>query len=250
MKKFLSGILTGLLISTTLISFAQPIEVKSYINEGFSFIFNGERKELPPEYKALVYEGRSYVPARFVGENLGAEVTFNSQTKQINFVYNSHQTELEDIIENYENEISKLNERIKELEEDTSTRQDNIRYSTLPITQSLDGFEIRLQNFDFNSFGNVSYLSLNLENTNSAKPYKILPLETKLIIDGVTYSPSSSFLDFSLFNYLNNGDKVNGTIGYTNLPKDLEKMEILFTVGYSDGFTEKTQDVRFYIEND
>jgi opacity protein-like surface antigen len=51
-----------------------------------TYVFNHEVKEPDPEYVTLNYNGRTYVPVRFVAENLGARVNYdeNSRTVTIN----------------------------------------------------------------------------------------------------------------------------------------------------------------------
>lgn len=76
MKKFISGILTGILITSTIALAA------SYIAEPASFkvLVNGiEFNSDPP---ALVVEGRTYLPLRAIGDALGVPVEWNAELNQ------------------------------------------------------------------------------------------------------------------------------------------------------------------------
>jgi len=70
------GIAIGLLLSVSVQVFAAPAieKIEAYINHEMNFTFNGKDTPLPEEYEVLVYKDRSYVPVRFIGDNLGAEV--------------------------------------------------------------------------------------------------------------------------------------------------------------------------------
>ena len=84
-KGLLLGLSLGLCLGTALPAFGQPVSepIQAYLNHSYYFTFDGERTELPEDGHVLVYEGRSYVPARFVAEQLGATVTWHSDTKEI-----------------------------------------------------------------------------------------------------------------------------------------------------------------------
>lgn len=84
-KGLLLGLSLGLCLGTALPAFGQPVSeaVQAYLNHSYYFTFDGERTALPEDGHVLVYEGRSYVPARFVAEQLGATVTWHSDTKEI-----------------------------------------------------------------------------------------------------------------------------------------------------------------------
>ncbi len=43
--------------------------------------------EMEMECKAEIYEGRAFVPLRFIYENLGAKVTWDGRTKTVNITY-------------------------------------------------------------------------------------------------------------------------------------------------------------------
>ena len=76
MKKFISGLLTGAIIAST-VAFAA-----SYVAEPASFkvIVNGN--EFTSDPPALVVEGRTYLPLRAMGDALGVPVEWNSELGQ------------------------------------------------------------------------------------------------------------------------------------------------------------------------
>lgn len=82
LKSFIAGVLFGisLLISTSV--FASSQEISALITN-FTFKINGQ--EVQFETQPIVYEGRSYLPVRFV-EELGFKVNFDNSTKTVEFI--------------------------------------------------------------------------------------------------------------------------------------------------------------------
>lgn len=81
MKKFLLGIWCGaaLTASTTMYAadgvWARLFPVK--------FQFNGESRDIGSRFKVLNYEGHTYVPLRFMAEQLGAGAAYDQETRTV-----------------------------------------------------------------------------------------------------------------------------------------------------------------------
>ena len=76
MKKFICGLLTGVLICGTA-AFAANYEA---VTAGFKVLVNG--KEFTSDPPALVVEGRTYLPLRAIGDALGVPVNWNDELGQ------------------------------------------------------------------------------------------------------------------------------------------------------------------------
>ncbi len=76
MKKFIAGILVGVLISSS-IAYAATY-VANVAN--FKVMVNG--KEFTSDPPALVVEGRTYLPLRAMGDALGVPVSWNEELRQ------------------------------------------------------------------------------------------------------------------------------------------------------------------------
>jgi endonuclease YncB( thermonuclease family) len=75
MKRFLAGLLIGLVLATAGIALAEnPIRL----------IINGQ--EIHPDVPPQLINGRVMVPARFVAEPLGAKVEWDGNTKTIKII--------------------------------------------------------------------------------------------------------------------------------------------------------------------
>lgn len=76
MKKFIAGIVTGLVLAST-IAFAV-----SYVAEPATFKVMVNGKEFNSDPPALVVEGRTYLPLRAIGDALGVPVEWNADLNQ------------------------------------------------------------------------------------------------------------------------------------------------------------------------
>ena len=56
------------------------LEIEVYIGQAFALV-SGSPVEL--DSPAYIENGRTFLPLRFVAENLGAEVSWNGETKQV-----------------------------------------------------------------------------------------------------------------------------------------------------------------------
>lgn len=116
MRKYLIGIVVGMLISVGTTALADEISnVGKKIEVEVPVVLNGE--ELP--VKAVAFEGTSYLPVRAVGESLGLEVDYKDGV--IYLGGGTVQNVAEEVkrilrIEEIEKEIARYEEAIKNLE--------------------------------------------------------------------------------------------------------------------------------------
>ncbi|MDF2923924.1 MAG: hypothetical protein K0R57_2838 [Paenibacillaceae bacterium] len=76
MKKrtFACGLVAGAIIASSTTAFAADfIQAALY---PIKLVINGEEQKLPEEYSILNYNGHTYVPLRFITENVGGKVGF------------------------------------------------------------------------------------------------------------------------------------------------------------------------------
>lgn len=74
MRKWISGFIVGLFLASTTLASAGTQQITVQDASQVKFTFNGVKKSVPSGYTVLMYQDRTYVPARFVAENLGANV--------------------------------------------------------------------------------------------------------------------------------------------------------------------------------
>lgn len=75
---FVSGVLVGALLFGT-VAFASTAINVDFIP--MKFVFDGVSKALPEGQAGFIYQGRTYVPLRFVSESVGKEVSWDSATQ-------------------------------------------------------------------------------------------------------------------------------------------------------------------------
>ncbi|SDE29983.1 Copper amine oxidase N-terminal domain-containing protein [Paenibacillus sp. UNCCL117] len=81
MKKFWLGLLCGVaLTATTTINAADGVWALLF---PVKFQFDGESREIGPRYQVLNYEGHTYVPLRYMAEQLGAGAQYDPETRTI-----------------------------------------------------------------------------------------------------------------------------------------------------------------------
>ena len=85
-RKLILGLLVGLMLGAGSMVFADnAAKVSAVIANQVSFRFDGKSVPIPAEYTVLNYQNRIYVPVRYVGENLGAEVVWDAAANRILF---------------------------------------------------------------------------------------------------------------------------------------------------------------------
>jgi hypothetical protein len=81
MKKFILGLSCGLLISCSSVALASgTIQVLLF---PASFEINGTTIAINKDYKVLNVDGHAYVPIRFVTENLGGVIEYDTDSKKV-----------------------------------------------------------------------------------------------------------------------------------------------------------------------
>lgn len=86
MKNKIQGILIGLVLGITLCSlvFAEQItETISVVFDDYRIYIEGKEAAYTEDVKPMNYNGRIYVPLRFISENMGKSVTWEEQTKSV-----------------------------------------------------------------------------------------------------------------------------------------------------------------------
>jgi hypothetical protein len=81
MKKLIIGLVCGIFLTIGTQTFASS--TLETILFPVKYIFNGAEKQLSGDYVTLNYKGHTYVPVRFIGENLGAIVFYDDTSKTI-----------------------------------------------------------------------------------------------------------------------------------------------------------------------
>ncbi|MBQ6530156.1 MAG: copper amine oxidase N-terminal domain-containing protein, partial [Clostridia bacterium] len=82
---FLMGAIAAITAATTMTAYAEPAEVtiNAYFNN-YNIIINGtDKSKTPEDSRPFIYNERTYVPLRYIGESLGKEVIWDGDTSTI-----------------------------------------------------------------------------------------------------------------------------------------------------------------------
>ncbi|NQX64245.1 stalk domain-containing protein [Paenibacillus qinlingensis] len=81
MKKFMFGLSCGLLLAGSSVAIASNT-IQALLFPA-SFEINGNQIKMNTDYQILNVDGHAYVPVRFVAENLGATIDYDSEAQKI-----------------------------------------------------------------------------------------------------------------------------------------------------------------------
>ncbi|MDF2684634.1 MAG: copper amine oxidase-like protein [Brevibacillus sp.] len=81
MKKFVWGLVCGVALASSSVALASN-SIQAFLFP-VQFEINDNTVSMPNDYKVLQVDGRAYVPIRFVADNLGATIDYDSSTKKI-----------------------------------------------------------------------------------------------------------------------------------------------------------------------
>lgn len=84
MKRFIVGLFCGVVLTASTTIYATN-EIKALLFP-VKFQFNGESREVGSRFSVLNYEGHTYVPLRFMAENLGAGAVYDGKTRTVSVV--------------------------------------------------------------------------------------------------------------------------------------------------------------------
>lgn len=222
-KHLLIGLIVGMLVASGgQIFAASAIEkVEAYINHDMTFTFDGEKKALSDDYQVLVYKDKSYVPVRFVAENLGATVEWNDTTKVI---------------------------ALTSAKQETSSKPDDTDktvYKELPIFKQNESLKVSADMYGKDSKGDRVWFTVE---NKTDKPIQLSQSSTKIIADGKEYSmDSKQAVDFDKrwYNDLKKDEEVEGYILLPTTIKNPEELHIELTFITQD--TDKSETVSFDI---
>lgn len=206
--------------------FAITKNVYATVSEQITFRFNDEVKELPDGYTVLSYAGRTYVPARFIAQELGAEVEWDEEIQTIFITSDVPEEEIAD-------EIG------EEEEESIIIKYD---YEKLPLQEIKNDVIVTVNSITIDRDQTRVYLKVrNL----GELPVQLIQTETKFVIDGDTHNQSELTeneryrYDQTWFNDIREDESREGLIKMPDIPKDTEELILHLKAFKNDGSKEQ-----------
>ncbi|WZL73581.1 copper amine oxidase N-terminal domain-containing protein [Clostridiaceae bacterium 35-E11] len=232
-KQMITGIIIGSMVSAGGAVFAEsPSVVFARIMNAIQFEFNGEIKEISKEYTVLNYKDRTYVPARFIAENLGAEVKWDEKTNTISMV-------------------TKQEKERNEKEDEKETEIPKIDYGKLPMKQRINDIWVEITGITIKEEDKVAWVYLEVENEAGA-PIMVDQRRTRIIANEKTYKQEDTHdahpYDKRWFNNVKEDEKVTGFI---KMPiwergEEWEDITLILKIIQNDG-SQKETEVEFNI---
>lgn len=241
-KKTLIGIVTSglLVLSGTALSMNQTIS--AIIDDRVSFQFNGAEKGLPDGYEVLNYNDRTYVPARFIAEELGADVSWDDSTRTINITkIKDEQTDKEDDVKVPDNENQEQNEQ-----------PDGEAPKKLPLSKVTDqGVLVTVKSINAKQQGLTS-LVLKVTNTTDI-PVSLEQDKMYLEVDGQKYKSNRFVSDWTYIGADdedddNNDNSAEAFAYFPGLPRDTESAKLSLEIRDVEGNNPESVTLDFNIK--
>jgi hypothetical protein len=118
MKKFVLGLVCGLILSVSSMVYASG-SVEAFLFP-VKFLFNGESKLLDSQFQVLNYKGYTYVPARFVAENMEGYIKYDQYNKIISINYISPYMQVLSDWQGYYPNFKVANLKLEKIGDDTN----------------------------------------------------------------------------------------------------------------------------------
>ena len=191
--KIIATTLSALLLVSG-IGAAATTAIGGVTKVNYQFDINDNTITLPSNLLVMSRDNTTYVPLRFLSENLGATVGFNQGKISISGIGKSEEVNTTDKeklesalreLELVKKENSDLQKKITALE---SSVDDKNLYRALPVVaEDGDGFKVNLRRIEQQNQGDAVY-SVTVSNTNTRSAFYLNPSKTTLLVDGTRYN--------------------------------------------------------------
>lgn len=245
-KHITAGIIIGAICTTSIGALASSSTlVNAWLTENVAFKFNDEYKTVPEEYKVFIYEDRTYVPVRFVAENLGATVDWDESSRTVKLstpeLKPSEEKEIEE-----ENTEKENNLEESDIEESKENLQPERNYTKLPQTKTYKDMVVvaTLVTQD----DNYTRVYLSIENKGNI-PLQLVLSEMEATVDGEKYTINNTpthVWDIKWYHDINNDETRDGYVTLPTFNDEKKEMNLKLTILYNDG-SQKKEELEFDI---
>lgn len=153
-KQFIAGVIVGGVLLSGGNVLANNASLPSITN-WVKYKINGEYKALPSGYTTLNYDGHTYVPTRFISEQLGADVEWDDKTKTVT-IERPEVTTSDEITNKEENSNSG----------EVCSKPDSAKYEELPVSKTING--VRVEIYSVEDEYDYTKLYVTLKNTDES----------------------------------------------------------------------------------
>lgn len=242
-KQFVAGVIVGGVLLSGGNVLASNADLPSIMN-WVKYKINGEEKALPSGYTTLNYQGHTYVPTRFIADQLGADVKWDDQTKTVTIEKPVNNTDNEVVNEDDNSNSNNTEECSKP---DTT---DTTRYEELPVSKMINGVRVEIDSIENDQ--NYTKLYVVVKNTNetlvqlnqgtASFKSELDTYANKDINGGVLY-----WKDTTWFKDIGEDQDSKGYIMLPPIPKD-ERQGKFYVEVYENGLNQKVTPYEFNIK--
>lgn len=216
-RQLLLGMIIGGIVATGSTALAGTGGVAS-LAEWVKFKFDGQEKTLPEGYSVLIYQDRTYIPARFVAEELGAKVEWDDKSKTV---------------------------LITAPKKDSTTTT----FESLPVVKTVDG--VRMELYSMRSEDKFTQFFLKIKNT-TTKRMQLDQGKTKFVTSDETFKHEDLAdvhniffkADQAWYNDILEDQTREGFVMLPKLSKDIKEGTLHLKLIQNDGSQIET-DVKF-----
>lgn len=235
MKKIMKSaalVLLGVVIGTAGVSVSEAQSdgqnLSVWQNFSVKYLLDGKQVALPADQASLNYNGRLYVPVRFLSEQLGLGVAWDSLNSTVSLTSPKPAVLL----------TGSAIEPPKTCPEPV-TPAETLEYKALPQTQTYADYELTVTTVTKDEFPSRVYVKLE---NKEADPIQLVASETKAVIDGKEFLAKTTTLslqDSRWYDDIAEDEDEEGYIAFPKISKDAKNMHIEFTVLTNNAKQEK-----------
>lgn len=216
-KQFISGVIVGGLLLSGGNVLANNSSLPSITN-WVKYKFNGEEKQLPSGYATLNYDGHTYVPSRFIAEELGAEVEWDDKTKTVLINKEAVTQELPECPPQQDDKEEKVEKE----------------YQALPVAKTIDG--VRVEVYSVEQTHEYTKFYLIVKNTKEQLVQLNQEVGMLKTEDDEVYAHNSIkgnvlyWKDTAWFNDIREDNEVEGYVMLPRIPNDTKQGEFYIEI--------------------
>ncbi|MCI1930622.1 MAG: copper amine oxidase N-terminal domain-containing protein [Clostridia bacterium] len=225
-KTAAAGFVAGALCMVTVTAMAAYSDVTAKLWNDVTFRFNNERVASPSDQPVLNYRGYTYVPLRFVSEQFGADVNYDSNLKTVSVDYKPK------VVEKQVPVVKEVPVYIK----DDSKTDGSAVYQTLPIKVTDGDYSVEVTGFTRNA--SLAYTKALVTVKNKGDDYiQLVPSESKLTVDGedvplckILSRWDNSWSTGDIYSEDDDDGEKDGYVSFELCNEDYEKMDLTLVI--------------------
>ena len=238
--------LAALMLATG-VSMGVNMAVNGVSKVNYSFVINQKQVALPSDYLVMSKNNTTYVPLRFLSEQLGAAVDYKSGTISIDAAPTTTMSQPTDSkkITELEAEVAKLKKQNDELTKQLDAINNSMTYRKLPTAQNSTN-DLNIKLLQIAKDGTDAKFTVEFTNKSDDRYFVVDPFKTVVNVNGKAYKATLA-TDAKLNSTISGKDaKLYGTIIIGEMNDINVKGSVVFTLRDNG---EKDDYVTIYFDN-